>query len=128
MTKVANGNQGLETTFVDLEHADEDIVRDAIRAKTELIWIESPTNPTLRLIDLPRLAQIVHSHLSHPLLLVDNTFLSPSTPLPTSGLASSSTVSLNASTATRTSSWAHSSFRPTHLCTSNSGSCKTRLV
>jgi cystathionine gamma-lyase len=34
MTKVANGNQGLETTLVDLEHADEDIVRDAIRAKT----------------------------------------------------------------------------------------------
>jgi cystathionine gamma-lyase len=42
-----------------------------------LIWVESPTNPTLRLIDIPRLAQIAHSHPSHPLLLVDNTFLSP---------------------------------------------------
>lgn len=77
MTRVANENQGLETTFVDLEHADEDTIKDAIRENTKLIWIESPTNPTLRLIDIPRLAQIAHNHPSHPLLLVDNTFLSP---------------------------------------------------
>ncbi|KIJ95387.1 hypothetical protein K443DRAFT_329768 [Laccaria amethystina LaAM-08-1] len=36
MTKVANENQGLETTFVHLEHADEDIVRDAIRENTKV--------------------------------------------------------------------------------------------
>ncbi|EDR02942.1 uncharacterized protein LACBIDRAFT_191633 [Laccaria bicolor S238N-H82] len=77
MTRVANENQGLETTFVDLEHADEEAIRDAIRENTKLIWVESPTNPTLRLIDIPRLAQIARSHPSHPLLLVDNTFLSP---------------------------------------------------
>ena len=94
MTRVASETQGLETTFVDLEHADEDAIRGAIRENTkvgllshsfislktddsQLIWVESPTNPTLRLIDIPRLAQIAHSHPSHPLLLVDNTFLSP---------------------------------------------------
>ncbi|KIJ91857.1 hypothetical protein K443DRAFT_685698, partial [Laccaria amethystina LaAM-08-1] len=77
MTRVASENQGLETMFVDQEHADEGAIRDAIRENTKLIWVESPTNPTLRLIDIPRLAQIAHSHPSHPLLLVGNTFLSP---------------------------------------------------
>lgn len=42
-----------------------------------MIWIESPTNPTLRLIDIARIASLAHSHPSHPLVLVDNTFLSP---------------------------------------------------
>lgn len=36
MTKVANENQGLDTTFLDLEHADEDTIRDAIRENTKV--------------------------------------------------------------------------------------------
>lgn len=43
----------------------------------QLIWIESPTNPTLKLIDIRRIASIAHSHASSPMVLVDNTFLSP---------------------------------------------------
>ncbi|KAI0277998.1 Cys/Met metabolism PLP-dependent enzyme-domain-containing protein [Russula aff. rugulosa BPL654] len=77
MTHVANENQGLETTFIDLETADEVQVNDAIRHNTKLIWIESPTNPTLRLIDIPRIVAIARAHPSHPLVLVDNTFMSP---------------------------------------------------
>jgi cystathionine gamma-lyase len=42
-----------------------------------LVWIETPTNPTLRLVDIPRIAALAHSHPSRPLVLVDNTFLSP---------------------------------------------------
>ncbi|KAI0044784.1 hypothetical protein FA95DRAFT_1597205 [Auriscalpium vulgare] len=77
MTRVAKENQGLETTFVDLENADEEEVAQAIRENTKLIWIESPTNPTLRLIDIRRIVAVAHAHPSHPLVLVDNTFLSP---------------------------------------------------
>jgi cystathionine gamma-lyase len=77
MTRVAKENQGLETTFVDLENADEAQVNEALRQDTKLIWIESPTNPTLRLIDIPRIVAIAKAHPSHPLVLVDNTFLSP---------------------------------------------------
>ncbi|KAI0253005.1 Cys/Met metabolism PLP-dependent enzyme-domain-containing protein [Lactifluus subvellereus] len=77
MTRVAQENQGLETTFVDLENADEDQIISAIRDNTKLIWIESPTNPTLRLIDIPHIVSIVKSHRSRPLVLVDNTFMSP---------------------------------------------------
>jgi cystathionine gamma-lyase len=77
MSKVASVNQGLDTTFVDLENADEATITSAIRPNTKLIWIESPTNPTLRLIDIAKVASIAHSHPSHPIVLVDNTFLSP---------------------------------------------------
>ena len=37
--------------------------------------MESPINPTLRLVDIERIANIAHSHPSRTLLLVDNTFL-----------------------------------------------------
>jgi len=77
MSRVATANQNLETTFVDLETADENTIISSIRGNTKLIWIESPTNPTLRLIDIARISSLAHAHPSAPLVLVDNTFLSP---------------------------------------------------
>jgi cystathionine gamma-lyase len=47
----------------------------AIRPNTRLIWLETPTNPLLRLIDIQAVAEIAHKH--HILLVVDNTFASP---------------------------------------------------
>lgn len=43
----------------------------------QLVWIESPTNPTLRLIDIRRVVRLARAHPSNPLVIVDNTFLSP---------------------------------------------------
>ncbi|TFK47615.1 hypothetical protein OE88DRAFT_1686028 [Heliocybe sulcata] len=77
MKRVAEENQGLQTTFVDLEGADDATILTAFQDNTKLIWIESPTNPTLRLIDIPRIVSLARSHPSNPLILVDNTFLSP---------------------------------------------------
>ena len=77
MSRVAKENQRLETTFLDLETLDDEAITAAIRPNTKLVWIESPTNPTLRLIDIARVASVVHSHPNHPLVLVDNTFMSP---------------------------------------------------
>ncbi|KAI0732636.1 Cys/Met metabolism PLP-dependent enzyme-domain-containing protein [Fomitopsis betulina] len=77
MARVAAENQGLQTTFVDLENADDEAILAAFRPNTKLIWIESPTNPTLRLIDIPRVVALARSTPSSPLVLVDNTFLSP---------------------------------------------------
>ncbi|EJD06272.1 uncharacterized protein FOMMEDRAFT_77828 [Fomitiporia mediterranea MF3/22] len=73
MTKVSN----LETSFIDLEKEDDETIYAAIKSNTKLIWIESPTNPTLRLIAIPRIVAIARSHPSRPLVLVDSTFLSP---------------------------------------------------
>jgi len=95
--RVAAENQGLEATFLDLETAGDEEIINALRENTrvciiplfsknsfsliytayQLVWIESPTNPTLRLIDIPRIARIARSHPSQPIVLVDNTFLSP---------------------------------------------------
>ncbi|HZO71491.1 MAG TPA: cystathionine gamma-synthase [Ktedonobacteraceae bacterium] len=47
----------------------------AIRPNSKLIWLETPTNPLLRLIDIKAIADIAHLH--NLLLVVDNTFASP---------------------------------------------------
>ncbi|KZO98695.1 hypothetical protein CALVIDRAFT_596775 [Calocera viscosa TUFC12733] len=77
LTRVAEETQGLEVTFVDLQTASDKEILSKIRPNTKLVWIESPTNPTLRVIDVPHIIRVVHSHPSRPLVLVDNTFLSP---------------------------------------------------
>jgi cystathionine gamma-lyase len=77
LTRVAKETAGTETTFVDLEVATDDEILGAIQENTKLIWIESPTNPTLRLIDIPRIVGLARRAPSKPLVLVDNTFLSP---------------------------------------------------
>jgi cystathionine beta-lyase/cystathionine gamma-synthase len=62
---------GIETTFVDTAHVDA--VRAAIRPNTKLLWVETPTNPLLRVADIRALAAIKGDRI----LAVDNTFLSP---------------------------------------------------
>ncbi|KZV91925.1 hypothetical protein EXIGLDRAFT_608413 [Exidia glandulosa HHB12029] len=77
MRRVAAEVQGLAVDFVDLANASDSEITSAIRPDTKLIWVESPTNPTLRLVDLPRLVSLAQSTEAKPLILVDNTFLSP---------------------------------------------------
>ncbi|KAG9011648.1 hypothetical protein FRB93_002709 [Tulasnella sp. JGI-2019a] len=77
LTRVAASNQGIDTTFIDLEHASEDEIYDTIRDNTKLIWIETPTNPTLSIVDITKISQIAHSHPANPMIVVDNTFMSP---------------------------------------------------
>jgi cystathionine beta-lyase/cystathionine gamma-synthase len=64
---------GLRFTFVDATQIDN--VEAALEARTRLIWIESPTNPLLKLIDIQRIAQVAHAR--GILVAVDNTFASP---------------------------------------------------
>ncbi|HEY9723283.1 MAG TPA: cystathionine gamma-synthase [Oscillatoriaceae cyanobacterium] len=64
---------GLDFAWVDA--ANHDAVRAAIRPETKLIWVETPTNPLLKLVDIRALADLAHEH--GLLLAVDNTFASP---------------------------------------------------
>ncbi|HZF21574.1 MAG TPA: cystathionine gamma-synthase [Dongiaceae bacterium] len=64
---------GLQFTYVNPE--DPESVEKAIRKNTRLIWIESPTNPLMRIVDIRRISRI--SKKAHSLLVVDNTFMSP---------------------------------------------------
>jgi cystathionine gamma-synthase len=63
----------IEVTFTDLSNPDE--FQQAIRANTRLAWLETPTNPSLKLVDLATLSEMAHAH--HILVAVDNTFASP---------------------------------------------------
>jgi cystathionine gamma-lyase len=71
--KVRKRSAGLDYTLVDL--ADLNAVEAAIRPNTRMIWIETPTNPMLRLADLSALAALAKS--KGLLTVADNTFASP---------------------------------------------------
>ncbi|CAG7854582.1 Putative cystathionine gamma-lyase 2; AltName: Full=Gamma-cystathionase [Serendipita indica DSM 11827] len=77
MTKVASELSNLQVTWLDLDTVSEQTIIDSIRENTKLVWVETPTNPTLRVIDIAYVANILSNHPSQPLLLVDNTFMSP---------------------------------------------------
>ncbi|MFN8439477.1 MAG: cystathionine gamma-synthase [Caldilineaceae bacterium] len=71
-TRVFN-RHGLTFDFVDTSNLQQ--VEAAIRPQTKLIWLESPTNPLLKLADLAAIAQIAKAH--EVVTVVDNTFASP---------------------------------------------------
>ncbi len=64
---------GLQTTYVNMNNLDA--VRASLQPNTRALWIETPSNPLLNVIDIRALAQIAHEHGA--LAIVDNTFLSP---------------------------------------------------
>ncbi|QLD88672.1 cystathionine gamma-synthase [Natronomonas salina] len=63
----------LEFSFVDT--TDLEAVEAAVRPNTELVWVETPTNPLLRVNDIAALADLAHEH--DALCAVDNTFATP---------------------------------------------------
>ncbi len=64
---------GLEFTRVDMTDINE--ITNAIQSNTALIWVESPSNPQLKITDIKKVAELARSN--HALLLVDNTWPSP---------------------------------------------------
>ncbi len=64
---------GISVNYVDTTNAVN--IVNAINPKTKLIWIESPTNPTLKISDIAEIAKIAKAN--NVLLCVDNTFASP---------------------------------------------------
>lgn len=64
---------GLEFSFVDT--TDLDALADAIRPNTKLVWLESPTNPLLKITDIRKACEIAHD--KGVKVVVDNTFMSP---------------------------------------------------
>ncbi len=64
---------GIETTYVDMSRLEE--ITKAIKPQTKAIWIETPSNPLLNIIDIQAVSEIAHQHGA--LSIVDNTFLSP---------------------------------------------------
>lgn len=71
---------GIKVHYTDT--SDVANVFNAITPKTKLIWIESPTNPTLKISDIAAISKVAHAHQC--LLCVDNTFASPALQQPLS--------------------------------------------
>ena len=64
---------GISVKYVDATEVDN--IAHAVTSKTKLIWLESPTNPTLKISDIKAISKIAKS--VDALLVVDNTFASP---------------------------------------------------
>ncbi|HMC63012.1 MAG TPA: PLP-dependent aspartate aminotransferase family protein [Candidatus Solibacter sp.] len=71
--RVRKRTAGLETTFVDL--AGPGALEAALRPNTRLIWVETPSNPMLKLVDLGHVARFAADH--GLLAVADNTFATP---------------------------------------------------
>ncbi|PSQ28579.1 cystathionine gamma-synthase [Halobacteriales archaeon QS_9_68_17] len=63
----------VEFTYVDT--TDLDAIEDAFREGTELLWLETPTNPLMSIVDVEGAADVAHDH--DALCAVDNTFATP---------------------------------------------------
>jgi len=77
LTKVL-GPWGLEMTTCDL--ADADALASAMRPETRFVWVETPSNPLLKIVDIQAVAALAHA--SGAQVVVDNTFASPALQLP----------------------------------------------
>jgi cystathionine gamma-lyase len=71
--RVRKKSAGLDFSFVDMSDAAS--IRSAIRPNTKMIWVETPSNPLLKIIDLEMVGQIARER--NLLAVADNTFASP---------------------------------------------------
>lgn len=67
------GRFGMEFSFVDM--ASPEAVEEAITPATKLIWVETPTNPLMKIVDIARLSEL--GRAAGALVVVDNTFATP---------------------------------------------------
>lgn len=66
---------GITTTYFDATKPET--VKEAINENTKIVWLESPTNPLLRVCNIKRISEITKEKNKDILIVVDNTFLSP---------------------------------------------------
>ena len=65
---------GIEVTFVDTSNLDE--VKNAMKENTRIVYLETPANPNLKIVDLEALSKLAHTN-PNTLVIVDNTFATP---------------------------------------------------
>ncbi|HNX22013.1 MAG TPA: PLP-dependent aspartate aminotransferase family protein [Bacteroidales bacterium] len=64
---------GVESTYVDTTNLEN--IEKAIRPNTKMLYLETPTNPTIAITDIKKASEIAHKH--NMIVVVDNTFCSP---------------------------------------------------
>lgn len=73
MREYAQEKFGIETDFIDMTNLEN--AEKLIKRHTKLIWIETPTNPTLKIVDIEAVCQLAKKH--NLIIVCDNTFATP---------------------------------------------------
>jgi cystathionine beta-lyase/cystathionine gamma-synthase len=72
---------GVEACYADMSHDPAATLAQLLGPRTRMVWLETPSNPLLKLIDIAAIAERLATHIGargeRPLLVVDNTFASP---------------------------------------------------
>jgi cystathionine gamma-synthase len=93
------GPRGIETRWLDLASDPAAALRGSLDERTRLVWLETPSNPHLKVIDIEAVAERLDgqrgARSERPLLVVDNTFASPALQRP---LALGADIALHSST------------------------------
>jgi len=74
-SRVRERSQNLDIAYTDL--TDESALTAALTPETKMVWVETPTNPTLKVADLARIAELAREKCPGALLCCDNTFGTP---------------------------------------------------
>lgn len=73
--KIVTPSMGITFDFVDFT-LDDDIIKEKLK-NAKLVWLESPTNPTLKVTDIKKISKLIRECNNNCILAVDNTFCSP---------------------------------------------------
>lgn len=73
--RLCASRMGIQTSFANM--LDLAATEKEIKSNTKLVWIETPTNPTLKLIDIKAVVALARSKIPGAVIVVDNTFASP---------------------------------------------------
>lgn len=71
--RIACPTYGMEVDFIDM--TDLELVKSSIKENTRMLWLETPTNPLLKVFDIKAIGEICKEH--NLIYVVDNTFMSP---------------------------------------------------
>lgn len=75
LENVRKRSAGYNITYVDL--TDSKAFAKAVTPETKLVWIETPSNPMLKIVDIAKISEIAHNSAKDVIVAVDNTFATP---------------------------------------------------
>jgi cystathionine gamma-lyase len=73
--KISNPQQGIKYNFISFDTMEP--LQKSLNQNTKIVWVESPTNPTLKTTDIEEVVKLVKDYNPEIMVVVDNTFMSP---------------------------------------------------
>ncbi|VDN31190.1 unnamed protein product [Gongylonema pulchrum] len=73
--KISIPHHGVDVTFADM--TDAKVYMKALKSNTKIVWLESPSNPLMKVVDIAATVAAIRSFRTDIVVVVDNTFMSP---------------------------------------------------